>query len=355
MNKERLSGVRAMLAELAVDALIITSSENCFYLSGFTGTAGTLLIGQEEAVLFTDFRYTEQAELQAPLYSVRRYKDDYHQVMAELIKEAKWSTIGYESKKLSCYDYARLNEKIPVQFVPLEETAEKLRMNKSFEEQEIIRRGAEKLDLAFTWLPEVIKPGMPERELAVELEIFLLRQGSQRPSFDYIVASGERGSMPHGVASSKPMLEGDLITIDYGAVFEGYATDMTRTVALKKVDQRQKEIYDIVYRAQCEAVAAIKPGLTGKDLDSVARDIIAEAGYGEQFGHGLGHSIGLETHEPPALNPNSNTTLQPGMVVTVEPGIYIPGWGGVRIEDMVLVTESGAVRLTQSPRELVII
>ena len=355
MTEERLRAVRAMLSEFGVDALLVTSSENRFYLSGFTGTAGTLLIGQKKAVLLTDFRYTGQAELQAPLFCVRRYKDDYHQVLAELIKEAGWSKIGYESKNLSCFDYSRFEEKISVQFIPLEETAEKLRMEKSCQEQEIMRRGAEKLDLAFSWLLEVIKPGMSERELAVELEIFLLRQGSERPSFSYIVASGERGSMPHGVASAKPMCEGEMVTIDFGAFFEGYATDMTRTVALKKVDQRQKDIYDIVYRAQCEAVAAVKPGLTGKDIDSVARGIITEAGYGEQFGHGLGHSIGLETHEPPALNPKNNTTLQPGMVVTVEPGIYIPGWGGIRIEDMVLVTESGAVRLTQSPRELIII
>lgn len=355
MIEDRLRGVRAILSESGVDALLVTSPENRFYLSGFSGTAGTLLIGQKKAILLTDFRYTGQADMQAPLYSVRRYKDDYHQVLTELIKEAGWSRIGYESKKMSCFDYSRLDEKISVQFIPLEETAEKLRMKKSCEEQEIMRRGAEKLDLAFSWLLEVIKPGMSERELAVELEIFLLRQGSERPSFNYIVASGERGAMPHGVASAKLLSEGELVTIDFGAVFEGYATDMTRTVALKKVDQHQKDIYDIVYRAQCEAVVAVKPGLTGKDIDSVARDIITEAGYGEQFGHGLGHSIGLETHEPPALNPKNNTTLQPGMVVTVEPGIYIPGWGGVRIEDMVLVTESGAVRLTQSPRELIII
>ncbi len=355
MIEDRLSGVRAMISELGVDALLVTSTENRLYLSGFTGTTGTLLIGQEKAVLFTDFRYTGQAELQAPLYIVKRYKDDYYQVLAELIKEAGWSKIGYESKNMSCFDYSRLDKKVSVQFIPLEETAERLRMKKSCEEQEIMRRGAKQLDLAFSWLLEVIKPGMSERELAVELEIFLLRQGSERPSFSYIVASGERGAMPHGVASAKLLCEGELVTIDFGAVFEGYATDMTRTVALKKVDQRQKDIYDIVYRAQCEAVAAVKPGLTGKDIDSVARDIITEAGYGEQFGHGLGHSIGLETHEPPALNPKNNTTLQPGMVVTVEPGIYIPGWGGVRIEDMVLVTESGAERLTQSSRELIII
>jgi Xaa-Pro aminopeptidase len=351
----RLSDFRAMLPEFGVDALMISSPENRFYLSGFTGTAGTLLIGQEEAVLLTDFRYTGQAEQQSPLYKVRRYKDDYHQVLAELIKKAGWSKIGYESKKTSCHDYARLNEKVPVEFVPLEETAEKLRMKKSCEEQEIMLRGAEKLDLAFKWLLEFIKPGMSERELAAEIEIFLLRQGSERPSFSYIVASGERGAMPHGVASEKLMREGELITIDFGAVFEGYATDMTRTVALKNVDQRQKEIYDIVYKAQCEAVTAIKPGLTGRDIDRIARDIITEKGYGEQFGHGLGHSIGLETHESPSLSPKNDTTLQPGMVVTVEPGIYIPEWGGVRIEDMVLVTESGAVRLTQSPRELFII
>jgi Xaa-Pro aminopeptidase len=355
LTGERLSGVRAMLPDLGVDALLVTSPDNRFYLSGFTGTAGTLLIGQEKAVLFTDFRYTGQAELQAPLYSIRRYKDDYHQVLSELIKEAGWSKIGYESKNMSCFDFSRLDKKISVQFIPLEETAEKLRMIKSCEEQEIMRQGAGKIDLAFSWLLEVIKPGMSERELAVELEIFLLRQGSQRPSFDFIVASGERGALPHGVASEKLMGEGELVTIDFGAFFNGYATDMTRTVALKKIDQRQKDIYDIVYRAQCETVAAVKPGLTGKELDSIARDIITEAGFGEQFGHGLGHSIGLETHEPPALNPKNNTTLQPGMVVTVEPGIYIPGWGGVRIEDMVLVTESGAVRLTQSHRELIII
>ncbi len=355
MIPERIEHFRQVLAGKDVDVMLVVNPENRYYLSGFTGTSGALLISNKKAYLLTDFRYAGQAEQQAPHFKIKLFKDNYYEVISELIKSEGWNSLGIESKHISCHYHDQLKEKLKLKLVMLEESVEILRRIKDKSEIEELRLGAKKLDLAYKWLLEELRPGMVERDLAIELEIFLLRQGAERPSFSFIVASGERGSMPHGVASDKIMQNGELVTIDFGLVFNKYATDMTRTFALGNVDQRQQEIYDIVKRAQKAAAESVKPGITARDADKIARDIIEEVGYGEFFGHGLGHGVGLETHEQPSLNRKSEMILEPGMVITIEPGIYIPGWGGVRIEDMVLVTESGAERLTESSRELVII
>lgn len=352
---KRLKNIQQQLKRKKIDALIITNPFNRRYLSGFDGSAGLLLIGLDKALLVTDFRYVEQASEQAALFTIKRWQDDLIQSLVPLIKEAGWKKIGFESKHVVHQLYTEMNEKLPVELIALEETAEKQRMIKSDAELAILRRGAKILDQAFGYICSWVRPGMTEREVALELEIYLLRQGAEEASFRFIVASGKRGAMPHGIASEKKLARGELVTIDFGAVFEGYATDMTRTVALKTADERESKIYDIVKEAQQKAVLAVKPGLKGKDVDAVARGIIEQAGYGEYFGHGLGHGVGLETHEQPVLNPRSAIVLRAGMVVTVEPGIYIPGWGGVRIEDMVAVTKEGMDMLTKSPRELIII
>ncbi|MFU8795378.1 MAG: M24 family metallopeptidase [Dethiobacteria bacterium] len=355
MIPERIERLRAIIAEHNLDAMLIVNPENRYYLSGFTGTSGALLINLNKAYLLTDFRYAVQAKEQAADYEIILFRDHYYEAINDLISSEGWEKIGIESRHLSCHNLDILKEKLPAQLIQVEESVEKLRRVKSTDEIEQLREGAKKLDLAYKWLLEEIKPGRIERELAVELEIFLLRQGAERTSFTFIVASGLRGSMPHGVASEKAIGQGELVTIDFGSVFNKYATDMTRTVAIGAVDERLKEIYDIVRHAQEKGFQSIKPGITAKDADSAARVIIEEAGYGEFFGHGLGHGIGLETHEQPALNKKNEAVLEPGMVITVEPGIYIPDFGGVRIEDMVLVTETGAERLTESTRELIII
>lgn len=346
---------RQLLEKEAVDVLLVTNPVNRYYLSDFDGSSGVLLISGETAYLVTDFRYTEQAEKQAKHFKIEKWQDDLYQSLVPLIEQAGWKKIGFESKHVVYSVYCEMKEKLPAELVPIKEPVENLRMIKNNTEIELLRRGGGILDRAFGYIQTLIKPDLTEKLLSVELEIFLLRQGAQKPAFNFIVASGERGAMPHGTASDKQIKNGDLLTIDFGAVFDNYATDMTRTLSIGEPNSRQCEIYNIVLEAQQAASAAVKPGLTGKEVDAVARDIIEKAGYGQYFGHGLGHGIGLETHEQPMLNHRSETVLEPGMVVTVEPGIYIPGWGGIRIEDMVWVTENGRELLTGSPRELIII
>ncbi len=349
---ERLSNFRKTLKDNAVDAMLITNPVNRRYLSRFEGSSGVLLISSDEAFLVTDFRYTEQAANQAREFTIHRWQDDLYKNLAPIIKEAGWDKLGFEAKDIVFSTYKDMNEKLPAELIPVEDAVEKLRLRKSEAEIETMRSGARILDRAYEFILSAVKPGRVEKELALELEIYLLKQGAEERAFQFIVASGERGAMPHGTASEKRMQEGDLVTIDYGAVFDGYATDMTRTLVLGKADQKQQEIYNLVLEAQQEAVRAVKPGLKASDLDAVARNIIDSSGYANYFGHGLGHGIGLETHEQPVLNPRSSTVLEPGMMVTIEPGIYIRDWGGVRIEDMVVITGSGGETLTASPREL---
>ena len=232
---------------------------------------------------------------------------------------------------------------------------EKLRMIKTDDEIRTIRRAAEIADEAFSHILTFIKPGVTELEVSNELEFFMRRLGASESSFDTIVASGKRSALPHGVATGKTIENGDMVTLDFGALYDGYVSDITRTVAVGEPTEELKKIYHIVLEAQMRACSALKPGMTGKEADAVARDYIKDHGYGEAFGHSTGHGIGLEVHEGPGLSFRSDTVLKPGMVVTVEPGIYVPGLGGVRIEDDVLITEDGCELLTSSPKELIIL
>lgn len=352
---ERLEKIGSLLKSSELDALLVSNPHNRRYLSGFEGSAGLLVIGAEDAYLLTDFRYLEQAKAQAAACIVQRWQDDLYRSLATLLAEAGWKRVGFEAKQVTFAAYEEMKEKLAVELIPMEESAEGQRMIKNTAELALLRQGAAVLDRAFEHICSFIEAGRSEKEIARELEIYLLGQGSEEKSFSFIVASGARGALPHGTASEKIVQKGELVTIDFGAYFKGYATDMTRTVACGEPGERQLEIYDIVKKAQQEAFLALKPGMQGLEVDGIARELISEAGYGENFGHGLGHGVGLETHEQPVLNPRSKNVLQTGMVVTLEPGIYIPAWGGVRIEDMVLVTESGAERLTRSDRDLLII
>lgn len=352
---EQLTAIRKIFGQNSFDAFMVSNDLNRRYLSGFDGSAGTLLISQEKAYLVTDFRYVEQANAQVKGFEVKKRGDDLHQILNQLFTECGWRKIAFESKQVSYADYIEMNEKLGVELIPLDGAVEKLRMIKNKSELEILRNGAQELDSAFSYICTRLRAGVTEKEIDLELEFYLRRNGAEAASFRFIVASGERGALPHGAATTKKLAQGELVTIDFGAVYDGYATDMTRTVAIGSTDQRQREIYGIVEEARSAAAAFVKPGIKANEADQVARDIIEKAGYGNYFGHGLGHGVGLETHELPTLNPRSTTMLEAGMVVTVEPGIYIPGWGGVRIEDMVLVTADGAELLTSSPRELITI
>ncbi len=350
---ERLEKARKALQANKIDAMLITGALNRRYLSGFDGTSGVLLFGDEKAFLVTDFRYLEQAAAQAEGFKVKRWKKDLYAALIPLIKESGWKKLGFESKHVMYADFIEMQEKLPAVLVPVENAVEKMRMIKNDAEANTLREGAKELDRAFEHICTRIKPGITEKEIALELEIFLLKQGAEKTSFSFIVASGARGAMPHGVASNKTIESGELVTMDYGAFFSGYATDMTRTVSSGEPEPEMRRIYDLVLEAQQKAASEVKPGMKAKDLDAVARDLFDKAGYGDYFGHGLGHGVGLETHEQPVLNNQSETVLEPGMVITVEPGIYIPGRGGVRIEDMVLVGESAGEILTNSPRGLI--
>lgn len=352
---ERLQRLQQQLKKRSLEAVLITHPANRFYLSGFDGSNGVLLIGPEEAFLFTDFRYLEQAEKQAPLFRVCPWKAKLSEALGPHIDAAGWSTLAFEEEQVTYSLYTELKEGLPLDLLPQKGLVEELRAVKSEAEAEILRRGAAIMDRAFEFLLNMVKPGMTEQEVALELEYYLRRQGSTETLFRYIVASGERGSLPHGIASGKRLQRGELVTIDFTGTFDAYATDITRTIALGEPGARAREIYETVRLAQQSAREKIKPGMTGIEADALARDPIKEAGFGEYFGHGLGHGLGLEVHEQPTLSPRSEATLAPGMVVTIEPGIYIPGWGGVRIEDMVLITPGGAESLTGCPRELIVI
>jgi len=231
----------------------------------------------------------------------------------------------------------------------------KIRQIKDESEIHILRQIISMTDQAFLQIAKMIQPGMTEVEISLELEFSLRKMGATDRSFDYIVASGLRSSLPHGVATEKKLEKNESLTLDYGGKYKGYCSDLTRTVFLGQPDSKQREIYNIVLEAQQAGIEALKPGITGQEADAVARQVMTKAGYGEYFGHGLGHALGIEVHETPRLNTRETQILQPGMVITVEPGIYIPGWGGVRIEDVILVNDNGVEVLTQAPKQFIII
>lgn len=345
----RLLRLRDYLRENKLEGVIVSKPENRRYLSGFTGSAGMLLIGLETAQLVTDFRYTEQAAQQAPNYAIVKHAPDIYDTLAAEIKALGWSKVGFESDFVNYDSYKRIAE-ITVESVPIQ--LDGLRMAKDESELTAIRKAVEIADNAYKAILPLLKPGARERDIALELEFTMRRLGAEKHGFDTIVASGVRSALPHGRASDKLIEAGDFVTIDFGAVYNGYTSDATRTVVIGKASDKHKEIYNIVLEAQLAGVAAVAAGKLGKEVDAVARKIISDAGYGDYFGHGLGHGLGLFIHENPRLSPIGDITLAPNMVVTVEPGIYLPGWGGVRIEDTVVVTENGAKILTATSKEL---
>lgn len=350
----RLAKLRQQLRGKSIDALVINSLPNIYYLSGFTSEDATLFITGDRSVLLTDFRYLEQAASEARDYEIIRLENNYFEVLKELTKGL--TTIGIEEEHITWAEYRKM-EKVLSGCTLLDSSSmlKDMRQVKDRAEIEIIRQAVKITDQAFAEIIRKIKPGMSEQEIELELEFSLRRKGASGKSFDFIVASGERSSLPHGTATEKIINSGELLTLDFGARYKWYCSDMTRTVCIGQPQAKHKEIYKIVLEAQQAALQVIKPGLRGKEVDAVARRVIAKYGYKDYFGHGLGHSVGLEIHESPRLSPRENKILEPGMIITVEPGIYIPDWGGVRIEDMVIVTKNGAEVLTQAPKQFIII
>ncbi len=353
MNR-RIEAVREFLKKNDLDGLLVTKQQNWQYLSGFTGTNAVLIITTDDQYLITDFRYLEQAAEQAGGFHIIKPFALVEDAVADQVKKLGLNRLGFEDDHLTYHLYSVYKEKLPgVALVPLHETVEKIRWVKDQEEIACLKRAAGITDEAFDNILDFIKPGVRESELALEIEYFMRRKGAQKSAFEIIVASGPRAALPHGVASDKKLVPGEFVVIDFGAVVDGYHADMTRTVVLGRADEQHRKIYDLVLRAQEKALEVLKPGVRCSAVDLAARDLISVEGYGANFGHGLGHSVGLEIHEKPAFTPKDETVLQPGMVLTVEPGIYLSGWGGVRIEDLILVTTDGIEILSKSPKNLI--
>ncbi len=351
----KLAKLRGLLAEKELDAVFITSGYNRRYMTGFTGTAGAAIISKDDAVFITDFRYMEQAAAQIKDFRIVQHEKTIIEEVAQQVEQMKVKRLGFEKEDVTFGMYELYKSKVSAELIPTAGLVEKLRIIKTPEELEVLKQAAKIADDAFTHICGFIKVGMTELEVANELEFFMRKQGATSSSFDTIVASGVRGALPHGVATDKKIQFGELVTLDYGALYNGYISDITRTVAVGEPSEKMREVYEITLAAQKLAVEGIRPGMTGIQADAIARDYIASKGYGEAFGHSTGHGIGLEVHEAPGLSFRSETVLEPNMTVTAEPGIYLPGIGGVRIEDDLVITENGCERLTHCTKELQIL
>lgn len=340
------------------DGALIVSPENRRYLTGFSSSDGLLLVSAERAVLIADSRYIEAAQNEARGCETVLMTQNRTQVR-EIFAEMGVTRVAVEASRMTLTEYANFAKAIePIELLgeaPLDAILSDLRSVKTSAEIERIRAAQDIAERAFDHICGFIAPGKTEREVALELDFYMLSHGAQALSFETIVVSGAKSSMPHGVPDDKVIERGDFVTMDYGAVVDGYHSDMTRTVAVGAVSAEQKSVYDTVLCAQTAVLEALRPGLSCAAADKIARDIIAEAGYGAYFGHGLGHGVGVEIHEFPNLSPRSAEILKVGNVITDEPGIYLPGAFGVRIEDMVQITESGCENLTHCPKGLIIL
>lgn len=349
----KLEKLRTALAENNLDAILITSPINRRYITGFTGSAGAVIVSESTAIFITDFRYTEQAEAQADGFEIVEHKEGIIVEIQKQLQKNNVKRLGFEKDHTTYGQYEAYRAAFEAEVVPVSGLVEGIRIIKTSEELEIMKKAAKIADDAFLHIQSFIKPGVKEIEVSNELEFFMRKQGAVSSSFDTIVASGYRSAMPHGVASEKEIQSGELVTLDYGALYNGYCSDITRTVAVGEVSDELRKIYDIVLEANLRGVKEIKPGMTGKEADAVTRDYITEMGYGKHFGHSTGHGLGMEVHEAPGLSHRSEQKLQPGMVVTVEPGIYVAGLGGCRIEDDIVITETGNERLTWVTKEFI--
>ena len=354
--KSRLNKLRQKLAEKEVDAFFVSQPENRYYLSGFDGSDGFLLITPQNTILATDFRYIEQAERQAPDYEIFQITSNITDWFPRLIAEFNLKGLGFEAGHITFALYQQLNgalnkAKSRLKLVSVDGLVESLRAIKEPEEIELITRASAISDGAVEYIEGIIHIGISEKEIAWEIEKFMREQGSQTIPFEIIAASGPNSALPHAQPSEHAIRSGEPIVIDIGARIGGYGSDLTRTLCLGAHDDAFNKVYDTVLSAQQAAIAAIREGMTGEEADSLARKVIQQAGYGEAFGHSLGHGIGLAPHELPRLGPNSKEHLVDGMVFSIEPGIYLTGWGGVRIEDTVAM-ESGRIRVISRARKI---
>lgn len=331
------------------EGVLLSGYPNIFYYTGFTSEDALVFITHERQILITDSRYTVQAKLQAPDFEIR----DISEGVTKIAEGLDCEILGFEENVVTVSELASF-QKFGKKLVPMNERISGPRRIKDQFEIKKIAAAEALSDKAFADFLANFRYGMTEREIALELEFYMRKNGASGTSFETIVASGKRSSMPHGVATDKVVGIGDFVTIDFGCRLDGYCSDMTRTLLIGKCSDRQREIYETVLKAQNAAISAIKPGMKCADIDAVSRNIIKEAGYGENFGHSLGHSVGIEIHEKPNFAPKSEDIVEIGNVITVEPGIYIEGFGGVRIEDVIAVGENN-INLTKTCKDLTIL
>ena len=340
-----------------LNLVLITEPSQVRYLAGFTGSNALLLLDHRHADFLTDPRYRTQAKSEVKVARITVVSGDLFDQLPNLdVLKGGRKKIGYESHLISEQRAQKLRSVLPqVLWVGFDDLVAPLSQVKDPSEVASIEKAARIADQSLAFVLSSIKPGVRERDIAAELEYKMLMAGSEKVAFETIVASGPRSALPHGRASMRRIAKGDFVTIDFGATVDGYISDITRTFVVGNPTQRQKRIYDVVYRAQGAALRKARSGVACASLDKTARAIITRAGHGKRFEHGLGHGIGLAVHEGPAVNAKSKTILKPGMVVTIEPGVYYPGWGGVRIEDDIVISQNGSRVLTHSERRLVVL
>ncbi len=353
MIGRRLERLREQLEALEIDAFIVSSDENRRYMSGFTGSAGTLIISRDKAILATDFRYIEQSAMEAPLFDIFKIDGEFSKHLAKVAGSAEAAGLGFEAAHVSYDAYGTLKSAADDAGLRLKATTdvvEQLRIVKDEGELVEIQRAVDLADGAIAAVAAAIQPGMTELEAAWRIEKFIRENGGQSLSFPTIVGAGKHGAIPHWQPTDTPFQTGDPVVFDLGARVNGYCSDLTRTLFVGEPDEKFKNIYGTVLDAQLEAERGVRSGMTGEEVDGIARQVIEHAGYGEFFGHGLGHGVGLEIHEAPRVSKSSTNVIGNGMVFTIEPGIYLPDWGGVRIEDMAVLEGDRARVLSRAEK-----
>ena len=357
MSQQRLSKLRAVLRHEDLDALIVSSLHNIRYLTSFSGSNAVCVVKQKEATFLTDGRYAEQSVAEVSKHFKRSITVlGLYEGLAKQRLLQGYKRVGFESHFVSYAQYRTMKKLCPsVTFVPTTDIVERLMLLKDADEIAAIQKAVDISDKVFGEVLSLIKPGIEERAVAAEISYLHKHFGADGDSFETIVASGSRGSLPHARASSKRIRKGEMVTLDFGCVVDGYNSDITRTIAVGKASRRSREMYKVVLDAQQGAIDAARGGMSAKELDAVARNRISQAGFGKYFVHSLGHGLGLHVHERPRISALSKELLQAGSVVTIEPGVYIPDFGGVRIEDDVLLTETGCRVLNRAPKELLIV
>ncbi len=355
------SKIAAQLEENGIDAILLSSEANRYYASSFhtSGAEDALVVvTKTNSYLITDSRYTEAAQAclkDSAVLLIRENAASYLDYLKQIISNDKVSKLGFEDEALTVKTFQEFNSQLACEFIPASQILAKLRESKDEEEIESLRKAQHIADKALTQLLDEIRPGMTEKEISARLQYLMLLGGAEGMSFDPIIASGPNSSMPHAVPTDRKIQDGDFLTIDFGCIYEGYCSDTTRTVAIGHATEEMKRVYYTVLEAQLAGIAKAKTGVIGKDVHETAHDVIRAAGYGEYFGHGFGHSLGLEIHEPPYFNKRNDKPMPDHAAVSAEPGIYLPGKFGVRIEDVIILHEEGNEDLTSLPKELRII